>query len=240
MRSNREEREKRIRKAIRKRRSGNVFIILGLLLISGALGIVIYNVWDGKRAEKASAEIVAALDLRMQGEPESDAGLSELPGGPVNFVGADEEEKIDPTMPVITIDGYDYIGKLDIPDLNLMLPVMAEWDYTRLKISPCRYSGSYKTDDLVICAHNYERHFSPVKWIGIGAEINFITVMGEVYHYKVINRETLQPSSVDDMVLNRNNAEDEEVTNDWDLTLFTCNTGGQTRCAIRCARVTGE
>ena len=25
---------------------------------------------------------------------------------------------------------------------------------------------------------------------------------------------------------------------DWDLTLFTCNTSGQTRCAIRCQRVT--
>ena len=22
----------------------------------------------------------------------------------------------------------------------------------------------------------------------------------------------------------------------WDLTLFTCNTGGQTRCAVRCIR----
>ena len=27
------------------------------------------------------------------------------------------------------------------------------------------------------------------------------------------------------------------VMADWDLTLFTCNAGGQTRCAVRCSRI---
>ena len=117
---------------------------------------------------------------------------------------------------------------------------MDRWDYTRLKISPCVYSGSYKTDDLVICAHNYARHFSPVKRIDIGADVYLITVDCRVYHYQVTNRETLQPGAVENMIENTNNTTDETVTNEWDLTLFTCNTGGQTRCAVRCARIREE
>ena len=41
-------------------------------------------------------------------------------------------------MPTVTIDGYDYIGYVEAPVLGLKLPVMAEWDYDRLKIAPCR------------------------------------------------------------------------------------------------------
>ena len=42
------------------------------------------------------------------------------------------------------------------------------------------------------------------------------------------------------MIQNTNNTKDGSVTSEWDLTLFTCNTGGQTRCAVRCSRVRKE
>ena len=136
-------------------------------------------------------------------------------------------------MPTEQIDGYEYIGTLEIPSLGLQLPVMNEWDYDRLKISPCRYSGSYYTDDLVICAHNYQKHFSPVKWIDMNADVYFITVDNVVYHYIVSNRETLQPTSVEHMI--GQDSQDFGM-DEWDMTLFTCSMGGQTRCAVRCIR----
>ena len=201
----------------------NVLIALGILLVLGAGGLTAYNIWDGIRAANASSAIVEKLNI---GEDLIEA--------------LDFEADESPDMPVYTVDGYNYIGILEIPSLELTLPVMDTWDYTRLKISPCVYSGSYKTNDLVICAHNYARHFSPVKWIDMGADVYLITVDRKVYHYQVTNRETLQPDSVEHMVENTNNTTDGSVTNEWDLTLFTCNTGGQTRCAIRCARVRQE
>lgn len=137
-------------------------------------------------------------------------------------------------MPVEMIDGYPYIGFLEIPSLGLSLPVMADWDYDRLQISPCRYSGSYFTDDLTICAHNYARHFSPVKWIEMGADVYFTNVNGESIHYITSNIQTVQPTHIDDMIENSANS---DSTNEWDMTLFTCNTGGQTRCAVRCTRI---
>ena len=205
------------------RKIGNTLILLGLLLLLGAGGLTAYNIWDGIRAERASQHIIQEMDI-----------------GQALVEALDREPDQDPEMPVIEVEGNYYIGILEIPSLQLTLPVMDRWDYTRLKISPCVYSGSYKTDDLVICAHNYARHFSPVKRIDIGADVYLITVDCRVYHYQVTNRETLQPGAVENMIENTNNTTDETVTNEWDLTLFTCNTGGQTRCAVRCARIREE
>ena len=133
------------------RKIGNILILLGLLLLLGAGGLAAYNIWDGIRAERASQHIIEEMDIGQD--------LVEA---------LDREPDQDPEMPVIEVEGNYYIGILEIPSLQLTLPVMDRWDYTRLKISPCVYSGSYKTDDLVICAHNYARHFSPVKWIDMG------------------------------------------------------------------------
>ena len=205
------------------RKIGNTLILLGLLLLLGAGSLTAYNIWDGIRAERASQHIIQEMDI-----------------GQALVEALDREPDDDPEMPVIEVEGYYYIGILEIPSLQLTLPVMDRWDYTRLKISPCVYSGSYKTDDLVICAHNYARHFSPVKRIDIGADVYLITVDCRVYHYQVTNRETLKPDLVENMIENTNNTKDGTVTNEWDLTLFTCNTGGQTRCAVRCARIREE
>ena len=197
--------------------------MLGLVLLLGAGSLTAYNIWDGIRADRTSQHIIQEMDIGQD--------LVEA---------LDREPDDDPERPVIEVEGYYYIGILEIPSLQLTLPVMDRWDYTRLKISPCVYSGSYKTDDLVICAHNYARHFSPVKRIDIGADVYLITVDCRVYHYQVTNRETLQPGAVENMIENTNNTTDGTVTNEWDLTLFTCNTGGQTRCAVRCARIREE
>ena len=198
----------------RRKKIGKRIMVVGLILVLCAAGLVFYNMWDSARAGKESDAIVSDLD-------------KEVP---------DEEPFIEPDeMPTIMIDGYEYIGELLIPGLDISLPVMADWDYTRLKISPCRYSGSYLNNDLVICAHNYARHFSPIKWIGVGEPVYFKAVNGRVYEYAVTNRETLQPTDVDLLVSNKNNTED--ALEDWDLSLFTCNTGGKTRCVVRCERV---
>ena len=134
-------------------------------------------------------------------------------------------------MTVTAIDGWDYIGYLSIPSIGLALPVMSEWSYPGLKIAPGRYAGSVFTDDLVICGHNYARHFSPVKRLAEGAEVYFTDMDGMVWSYEVSYVENLQPTQIEKMTTK---TEDSDA---WDLTLFTCTTGGSARCAVRCTRV---
>lgn len=132
-----------------------------------------------------------------------------------------------PEMAVELVEGQSYMGILQVPCYELTLPVLSGWSYERLQIAPCVYTGSYYSDDLVICGHNYPTHFSLLKGISIGDEILLTTMDGYVCRYSVDNVETVQPTEIDRMIT---------AGDEWDLTLFTCHTGGTTRCAIRCIR----
>lgn len=221
------------------RRFGTLLTAIGLLLMAGGIGLVIYNMWDNNRAGDASDAILKQIE-----EAQADMGVSNAPAPPSRSDKDVDDRVTDKdawrygqTMPVTLVDGFQYIGILEIPSLGIRLPVMDTWDYDRLRISPCLYSGSYYTDDMVICGHNYQRHFSPIKGVDIDADVYFITADKVIYHYTVSNRETVQPTSVEQMIRNMNNRDPEDGDmEDWDLTLFTCNTGGQTRCAVRCIR----
>ncbi len=225
----------------------------GLLLIAAALGFVLYNNWDSRRAGDAAEEAREALRISMEHRspsaiPQSGSADFSSPSVPASVpdsaqpdmqgesapVYANRPTLPDtvpavPVMPSEELDGSLYIGILEIPSLSLSLPVMENWDYDKLKIAPCRYSGSYYLNDLVICGHNYAQHFATLLHIGIGADVYFTNMDGQVIHYTVTNRETVWPTQIEVMIDNS--------LEDWDLTLFTCYTGGQTRCAVRCTRV---
>lgn len=182
---------------------------LGILLIAGAAGLLGYNRWDNWRAGQSVTDIQDALEAA---EEESS--------------GYDVPE--DGVMRTVEIDGYKYIGTLSIPSYGLELPVMSEWSYPGLKIAPGRYSGSVWTDDLIICGHNYERHFGNLKYLEAGDEIAFTDVDGNVFTYQVEEVLILQPTDVEEMA--------DQTSSEWDLTLFTCTIGGQTRVTVRCSR----
>ena len=217
------------------RRLGITLILLGLLLISGALFLFCHNRLESERAGKAAGSIRAELLAKMEdsaaegADPYSDVVWNS--GDWEDSPNENDEPGPVPEMPVMTIGGYACIGIIDVPSVGISLPVMASWDYELLSVSPCYYSGSYYTDDLVICGHNYRRHFSPLRWAQIGSEVIFTAVNGTVFNYVISNRETVSPTDIETMV---------SSTSDWDLTLFTCNLDGLTRCAVRCERFTGS
>ncbi len=207
-----------------KQKIGKICMVVGALLILGALALMAYNQWDSNRADKASQEALDKLETALTEtitENGDDAGENQPA----------EEPELDPTRPMTTaeIDGWEYIGYLSIPDAGLNLPVMAEWSYDGLKIAPGRYSGSTYSDDLVICGHNYAKHFSPIKWLDVGAPIYFTDMDGLRWSYEVASVEVVQPTQVERMIT-------PETEDAWDLTLFTCTTGGRARCAVRCVR----
>lgn len=138
-----------------------------------------------------------------------------------------EPEELTKELPVVEIEGYGYIGSLSIPALGLELPVMAEWDYTRLKISPCRQAGSSRSDDLVIAAHNYKTHFGKLSGLEEGAEILFTDMDGILNRYSLAKLETVDPNDV--MAV---------LASEYDLVLYTCTGSGAARVAAFCRRQT--
>ena len=212
-------------------KKGSFLIALGVLLILGALGLTGYNLWDSHRAGAASQEVLAVIKAQIE---ETAAAQNGDPDVGEAVEAAESELSIgelypDREMPAFEINGCRYIGYLSVPSTGLELPIMEEWDYSRLRIAPCRYDGSVYQDDLVLAGHNYRSHFSPLKYLDVGTEIDFTDADGIVWRYQIAYSETLQPTQVDDLL-------DAEAA-ECDLTLFTCNTGGRTRCVIRCVRM---
>ena len=199
-------------------------ILLGLLLLAAAAGLTIHNLNEGKAALENAQEALVPLQ-ELIAERQAEGFLPSQSESDLLYADAVQSY---PEMPVEEIDGRRWLGILEIPSLSVSLPVMADWNYDLLLFSPCRFTGSYYEKNLTICAHNFQTHFYPLLSIPMETDVYFTNVEGTVFHYRVSNRETVQPTDVADMV---------DSQGKWDLTLFTCNLGGQTRCAVRCDQV---
>ena len=151
--------------------------------------------------------------------PTETAAEAEAPAVPEYLLDAERE------MPVQTVDGRDYVGVLTIPALGLELPVLSQWDYDGLKVAPCRYSGSLYQNNLIICAHNYASHFGRLKNLHVGDTAIFTDMDENIVRFQLAAQETIQPEDLEAM-----------EAGDWDLTLFTCTVGGQSRVTVRFVR----
>lgn len=192
-------------------------MVLGAVLIFAALSLFLWNKKEDRKAELSVNETLPKL-IEQLVEKNDDTDLS-----------SNYPDPYDDRMTVVEIDGYGYIGYLSIPSLSLELPVMSEWDYTRMKLAPCRYSGSTKTDDLVIAAHNYTKHFGALSRLSAGDKVYFTDMDGVTICYKVQELEMLAATAVEDM-----------TAGEFDLSLFTCNYSGQSRLTVRCDRAAEE
>lgn len=189
------------------RKIGTACMILGAALILAALSLFVWNQRQDRQAGEAAEAVLPRLEERI-----ADAGGEAAPSDPSGT-----------EMTEVELDGYRYIGFLSIPSLGLELPVMSSWSYPQLKIAPCRYYGSTKTGDLVIAAHNYTRHFGPIKHLAPGDAVYFTDMDGVVTAYEVAEVDTLNPTAVEEM-----------TDSGYALTLFTCTYGGQSRVTVRC------
>lgn len=196
-----------------KANRGTILMTIGLLLLAAALFLAGYNIWDEHRAEGAAQQV---LDQLVSETPQPELPAPEEPTP--EYILHPEMD-----MPTVEIDGNRYIGRVTIPALGLELPVMSQWSYPNLKIAPCRYQGSAYTGDLIIAGHNYRTHFGPLKNLGVGDTVLFTDADGNQFRYTVAQVETLAKTAVEEM-----------AAGDWDLTLFTCTLGGQTRVTVRC------
>lgn len=197
---------------------GNLCMVLGAALVLTALSLFLYNQWEASGAERSVQVLLPQVQQQIQERQGEQAESGTVP-----------PEQLDPNyfeMTEVEIDGYAYIGYLSIPALGLELPVMSRWDYDSLKIAPCRYDGSTKSDDLVLLAHNYGKHFGTLKNLAPGDEVYFTDMDDVISHYQVVTVEILMPDAVEEM-----------VAGEYDLTLFTCTYGGQNRVTVRCDRV---
>lgn len=190
-----------------------IFTFIGLAFLFAALCFAGYNMYAEQNANKESMGVLSVLNGAMD-ENSSEPSLNDLP----DYLLYPNME-----MPEKEIDGRYYVGTVFIPALNVDLPVLSQWSYAGLRISPCRYSGSVYQNNAIICAHNYTSHFGKFRRLPVGEKVIFQDISGNIFRYVIFEKEMLDGSDVEGL-----NA------GDWDLTLFTCTVGGVQRITLRC------
>lgn len=195
---------------------GKIFIRIGLLLIAAAFLLTIYNVWDNVRAGKASQETLDILRGQIEIGRENSLDNKTVNNEPLY------KRYPEMDMPLININGKNYIGILNITTLDLELPVNGEFSYSELKEAPCRYEGSAYTNNMIIAGHNFTRHFGRLKNLNIGDAASFTDGDGNVFLYRVTEIVEIGGTDVDEI-----------RSGEWDMTLFTCTISGSNRVAVR-------
>lgn len=200
-----------------KNKLGLLFMFLGVLLLMAAGSLFGTNQLEAYQAEQSCAAVLPQMNQIIT-ENVQNVETKLVPGKPVELLTPEDVE-----MTEVEIDGGIYIGYLSIPELSLELPVMSDWSDEQMKSAPCRFSGTVLEENLVLVAHNYQRHFGGIGKLALGTEVVFVDMNGNVTVYQVAARDEVQPNAV------------EEVTDgDFPLTLCTCTYGGKRRIVVYC------
>lgn len=200
-----------------RKRIGVVCVFLGVACLLSSVGFVLYNRWEDTNA----GETAHALLADVQSILEEKAADSD---DPQTFPTDTQQHPAE--MATVQAGGYDCVGILSVPALDLELPVLTDWSYAKLKKAPCRYYGTCYEKNFVIAAHNYPSHFGRLSQLQTGDLVLFTDVNGAVYDYEVILLETLPKEATEEM-----------ITGGFDLSLYTCTTGGGSRVTVRCNAV---
>lgn len=129
-----------------------------LLLIGGGLLMLRWQ-WNIRTYRAQAARYAQTLEALI---PEPQAFLP--------------EERFDNTMPVLALEGTDFIGLLEMPRYGSLLPVCGQWGSPDRY--PCRFSGSLYDRSLVIGATSQQGQYDFYREISVGDQIRFTDATG--------------------------------------------------------------
>ena len=204
-------------------RTGTILIVIGALMLAAAAWLVLSHLNEartaGESAAKAAEEVMKVIAERQQASADAEGG--DPAAAPDQSLIQTQQE-----LPVQRIETETYCGLLSISDLGLNLPVINTWSYENLRVAPCRYAGTPYRGDMVLLAHNYDRHFGRLGQLRPGARLTFADMDGNLFEYEAADILTVSPEQMDQI-----------VDTGYPLTLFTCTPGGSARLVVRCSAV---
>jgi len=180
--------------------------VLGIsLVLLGLAGLVAFTVCvrTGARRDR---EILTQMETLL---PERSDGV---PGSYSN-----------PHMPSLEIGGTDCAALLEIPALNVALPVAADWENRSLWDPPARFSGSTYGPPMVIGGSDFAHQFSFCDRIENGTAVTVTDMTGARFSYTVTGVERSNSASVEWL-----------LDEDADLTLFCRDLYSMEYLAVRC------
>ena len=141
-------------------------VIVGGLMLVSALATLLYWQWNISHSRKQAGIYVETLHNLMP--------------PPQN---AFPEERRDNTMSVLSVDGVDFVGLVELPRYGSTLPVCGQWGNTWQY--PCRFGGSIYDGTLQIGATTQAGQYSFYREISVGDAVIFTDMEGNRYTFHV-------------------------------------------------------
>lgn len=202
---------------------------MGTMMLLASLFLVFSNFRQDMESSQTASEILTELKevipqtTAFQSPPETTVPTV------YNDIFQEYEVTTVPEEKTIEIDNNYYIGTILIPSLDIELPIISEWSYPNLKLSPCRYNGTIFEGNLIIASHNYRSHFGRIQELNSGDSIIITDTDGITHNYEVIQSEIIDGYNIESMEFGSDDS--------WDLTLFTCTLSGQSRVTVRAIEI---
>lgn len=195
-----------------KSKTGIILMLAGGAAIIFSLIIIAENIRLDSQGKKNSENVLNILESEISSYSEDENNITYTDGNGLK------------KSKTISVDNKYYWGIIDIPEIGIKLPVMSEWNYDNLNISPCLFYNDEKNNRKIIAGHNYSSHFGKLKQLKQGDYIIFTNAENKRVIYKVLQTEILGSTDTDKML----------GGDDWNLTLFTCSLSGYERVTVRC------
>ena len=234
-------------------------LIISIILVVVLFSICVYAEYDRNKNADISQDILAQMNTSNDIEYakannvttdnttiHSDTLVIALDGDIVssdntdtntNTYESNQDDNIDESSftTEITIDGkkYSTVGSISIPKINVNYPILSETSPSLLKVSVCKFWGSYpnQVGNLCIAGHNYrnKRFFSKV--------LNL--VVGDIIEITDLNQNTLQYSVYDKYTVDEDNVScTSQLTNGEKIvTLITCTNDSKQRVIVQAREI---
>jgi sortase A len=144
----------------------NICLLSGTVMLAAALVTLLFWQWNIHAAAKAAGEYARTLRTLIP-EPQ----------------GAVPEQRQDNAMAVLSLNGTDFVGILEMPAFGSSLPVGADWGNTSRH--PCRFSGSVYDGSIRIGATSQPGQYDFFREISVGDSLYFTDMTGNRYGYVV-------------------------------------------------------
>ena len=93
------------------------------------------------------------------------------------------EGRRDNTMSVLSVDGIDFVGIIEMPRYNSALPVGAAWG--RSSEYPCRFSGSVYDGTMQIGATTQKGQYDFYRELSVGDTVVYTDMEGNRYTFAI-------------------------------------------------------
>lgn len=188
-------------------------IILTILIIMAIVvtGVIIYNYIVSEQNDNKLAEVVTEIEEQFSNNASTNS--------------------IEPAK--VQYNGYDVVGIIEIPSINIKYPIINKTNDTTMKYSITKFSGGEinSIGNFIVAGHNNLNGtmFGKVKRLKVGDQIKMTDLYNNTVTYEIFDIYSVDPNDVSCL-----NAVDE---NTKEITLITCTNGHLKRLITKAREV---